>query len=155
MKKTMRSTKGRIVVVLIVFICLFASISIGERAAWDCPACGRKGNTGKYCGSCGYATWDCPECGRKGNTGRFCGSCGHPAPKAAPRPRPARRRGSFPRGNRRPSWILRRQPFLPRVLRARGHPTEAFPRVREEPVRSSREFTACFGADIRLSLYTE
>ncbi len=26
------------------------------------------------------AAWDCPECGRKGNTGNFCGGCAHPAP---------------------------------------------------------------------------
>ncbi len=26
-------------------------------------------------------TWDCPECGRKGNTGKFCGNCAHEAPK--------------------------------------------------------------------------
>ncbi len=25
-------------------------------------------------------TWDCPECGRKGNTGNYCGGCAHPAP---------------------------------------------------------------------------
>lgn len=24
--------------------------------------------------------WDCPECGRTGNTGNFCGGCAHPAP---------------------------------------------------------------------------
>ena len=24
--------------------------------------------------------WDCPECGRKGNTGNYCGSCAHMAP---------------------------------------------------------------------------
>lgn len=24
--------------------------------------------------------WDCIECGRNGNTGNYCGSCGHPAP---------------------------------------------------------------------------
>ena len=24
--------------------------------------------------------WDCPECGRTGNTGNFCGKCAHPAP---------------------------------------------------------------------------
>ena len=24
--------------------------------------------------------WDCPECGRTGNTGNYCGSCAHPAP---------------------------------------------------------------------------
>ncbi len=26
------------------------------------------------------APWNCPECGREGNTGNFCGFCGHPAP---------------------------------------------------------------------------
>ena len=25
-------------------------------------------------------TWDCPECGRTGNTRNYCGGCGHPAP---------------------------------------------------------------------------
>lgn len=25
-------------------------------------------------------TWDCPECGREGNTGNYCGWCAHPAP---------------------------------------------------------------------------
>ena len=25
-------------------------------------------------------TWDCPQCGRSGNTGKYCGSCAHPAP---------------------------------------------------------------------------
>ena len=24
--------------------------------------------------------WDCPECGRTGNTGNYCGGCAHPAP---------------------------------------------------------------------------
>ena len=26
------------------------------------------------------AAWDCPDCGRTGNTGNFCGGCAHPAP---------------------------------------------------------------------------
>lgn len=26
------------------------------------------------------SSWDCPECGRTGNTGNFCGKCAHPAP---------------------------------------------------------------------------
>ena len=26
------------------------------------------------------STWDCPECGKTGNTGNFCGGCAHPAP---------------------------------------------------------------------------
>ena len=29
---------------------------------------------------CEHDAWDCPECGRTGNTGKFCGGCGHPAP---------------------------------------------------------------------------
>ena len=57
----MKSAKGRIAVVLLVLICLFAGMANGEREAWECP-----------------------ECGRKGNTGNFCGNCKHPAPEAAP-----------------------------------------------------------------------
>ena len=60
-KEDMKSAKGRIAVVLLALVCLFAGISNGERAAWDCP-----------------------ECGRKGNTGNFCGNCAHPAPEAGP-----------------------------------------------------------------------
>ena len=26
------------------------------------------------------SSWDCPECGRTGNTGNYCGGCAHPAP---------------------------------------------------------------------------
>ena len=29
---------------------------------------------------CEQGTWDCPECGRTGNTGNYCGNCRHPAP---------------------------------------------------------------------------
>lgn len=29
---------------------------------------------------CENTAWDCPECGRTGNTGNYCGSCAHPAP---------------------------------------------------------------------------
>ena len=57
----MKSTKVRIAVVLLALVCLFAAMSYGEREAWDCL-----------------------ECGRKGNTGNFCGSCAHPAPEAGP-----------------------------------------------------------------------
>ena len=28
----------------------------------------------------GLAPWDCPGCGRTGNTGNYCGRCAHPAP---------------------------------------------------------------------------
>ncbi len=29
---------------------------------------------------CDQAAWDCPNCGRTGNTGNFCGNCAQPAP---------------------------------------------------------------------------
>ena len=29
---------------------------------------------------CEQIAWDCPECGRMGNTGNYCGNCAHPAP---------------------------------------------------------------------------
>ena len=29
-------------------------------------------------------TWDCPECGRTGNTGNFCGGCAYPSPVTVP-----------------------------------------------------------------------
>ena len=29
---------------------------------------------------CEQSVWDCPECGRTGNTGNYCGGCAHPAP---------------------------------------------------------------------------
>ena len=47
--------------------------------AWDCPKCGTKGITAKFCGECGTAkpeAWDCPKCGAKGITAKFCGECG-------------------------------------------------------------------------------
>ena len=58
--------------------------------AWDCPACGAKGITRKFCGECGAKkpepkaadTWDCPNCGAKGITGKFCGECGTKKPEA-------------------------------------------------------------------------
>ncbi len=33
-------------------------------------------------------SWDCPECGRTGNTGSFCGNCGQPVPTVTPLPTP-------------------------------------------------------------------
>ncbi len=32
--------------------------------------------------------WDCPECGRKGNTGKFCGTCAYPSPSPKPEATP-------------------------------------------------------------------
>ncbi len=31
-------------------------------------------------GLCELSAWDCPECGKKGNTRKFCGGCGLPTP---------------------------------------------------------------------------
>ena len=58
--------------------------------SWDCPQCGNKGITMKFCGECGAKkpeprkddTWDCPQCGHKGNTMKFCGECGAKKPEA-------------------------------------------------------------------------
>ena len=55
---------------------------------WDCPACGHKNITSRFCPDCGAAKpapadgWDCPACGRKNIVSRFCPDCG--APKPAP-----------------------------------------------------------------------
>ena len=52
--------------------------------AWDCPKCGTKGITSKFCGECGTAkpeAWDCPKCGAKGITAKFCGECGTAKPE--------------------------------------------------------------------------
>ena len=58
---------------------------------WDCPSCGAKGITSKFCPDCGAikpapaVTWDCPACGCKGITSKFCPDCGakKPEPPAA------------------------------------------------------------------------
>lgn len=56
-------------------------------ATWNC-ACGKTGNTGKFCAECGKPmpapapasdTWAC-SCGHTGNTGKFCAECGKPKP---------------------------------------------------------------------------
>ena len=52
---------------------------------WDCPKCGKKGISGKFCDECGTAKpiielWDCPKCGKKGLTGKFCDECGTAKP---------------------------------------------------------------------------
>ncbi len=60
---------------------------------WDCPECGEKNITRKFCPECGCKkpapktaeTWDCPECGEKNITSKFCPECGcrKPAPKSS------------------------------------------------------------------------
>lgn len=55
---------------------------------WTCPACGAKGQTGKFCTECGAkkpegdGTWTCPACGAKGQKGKFCTECGAAKPGA-------------------------------------------------------------------------
>ena len=55
---------------------------------WDCPNCGKKGITGKFCGECGAKrpeapkAWDCPNCGTRGITVKFCPECGTKRPEA-------------------------------------------------------------------------
>ncbi len=56
----MKAGKLRITIALLAVICLLAGQTIGERAPWDCPGCGRKGNTGNFCGTCGAPA---PEAG--------------------------------------------------------------------------------------------
>ena len=44
-------------VIVLMFICV-AFITHGESDTWDCPECGRPGNTGNYCGGCAHpAPW--------------------------------------------------------------------------------------------------
>lgn len=39
--------------VLIALVILFAVSAVWAEDAWNCPACGREGNTGNFCGGCG------------------------------------------------------------------------------------------------------
>lgn len=53
-----------------------------SKYVWNCPACGFKEITSKFCPDCGakkpeaYVTWDCYACGYKGITSKFCPECG-------------------------------------------------------------------------------
>ena len=59
-----------------------------KEKGWTCPACGHKGNTGKFCTECGAkkpegdGSWTCPACGAKGQKGKFCTECGAKKPEA-------------------------------------------------------------------------
>lgn len=62
---------------------------VAPGGGWDCPACGAKNITSKFCPECGAKkpepkgldTWDCPNCGKKNITGKFCGECGTKRPE--------------------------------------------------------------------------
>ena len=43
---------------LVLTVVLMIGPALGEGVSWDCPECGRKGNTGKFCGGCGLAAPD-------------------------------------------------------------------------------------------------
>ena len=71
-------------------------VTFEPKKTWDCPNCGREGNTTKFCPECGTveppveqieimpASWDCPNCGKKGNTTKFCPECGTVQPPVDP-----------------------------------------------------------------------
>ena len=57
--------------------------------SWDCPSCGCKNITSKFCPDCGSKkpepknadSWDCPSCGCKNITSKFCPDCGTKKPE--------------------------------------------------------------------------
>lgn len=55
---------------------------------WTCTVCGKTGNRGSSCPSCGArkpAPWICTVCGKKGNYNNFCSSCGAHRPGGSTR----------------------------------------------------------------------
>lgn len=58
-------------------------------AGWDCPNCGCKNITSRFCPDCGSKKpepkaaggWDCPNCGCKNITSKFCPDCGTKKPE--------------------------------------------------------------------------
>ena len=57
---------------------------------WNCPNCGVKEITSKFCPECGTKkpeskpkpkTWNCQNCGEKGLTSKFCPECGTKKPE--------------------------------------------------------------------------
>lgn len=63
--------------------------AVASAPTWDCPACGAKNITSRFCPDCGGKkpeqkpadTWDCPDCGAKNITSRFCPDCGRKKPE--------------------------------------------------------------------------
>ncbi len=49
------------VIILLIGLLSAAANGIGEGVAWDCPKCGRTGNTGAFCGTCGQARAESPK----------------------------------------------------------------------------------------------
>ena len=58
MKRARSKNMTRIMAVLLFMIMLTIPLAFSETAVWDCPECGRTGNTGNYCGGCAHpAPW--------------------------------------------------------------------------------------------------
>ncbi len=51
----MKKMTWRILMAVTMVIILLAGMSLAESESWDCPQCGRKGNTRNFCGGCGHA----------------------------------------------------------------------------------------------------
>ena len=70
----------KMISVVCLLLCFIMTIPvIADRAPWNCPNCGQRGNTKNFCEQCGTKApeaWDCSVCGSKGNTGKFCPNCG-------------------------------------------------------------------------------
>lgn len=69
-----------------------------NKTTWNCPKCGKKGNTGKFCSNCGAPKpeiWTCPSCGKK-NSNKFCSNCGTPKPGTAQQQASTQQRASAP-----------------------------------------------------------
>ena len=55
--------------------------------SWECPKCGRKQITTKFCPDCGAPRpapvlgWTCPDCGQTNITSNFCPNCGRKKPE--------------------------------------------------------------------------
>lgn len=62
-KRTMINLRRAIIALLLACaVMLQAGMALGESVPWDCPECGRTGNTGKFCGGCGHeAVYPEPE----------------------------------------------------------------------------------------------
>ena len=64
-----------------------APASDTPKTGWDCPNCGVRNITSKFCPECGTkrpeadAGWTCPECGTKNITSKFCPECGAKKPE--------------------------------------------------------------------------
>lgn len=64
-----------------------AAVSAPSDGGWDCPTCGAKNITTKFCPECGAKKpepkqgWDCPECGTKNIQSKFCPECGSKKPE--------------------------------------------------------------------------